>query len=112
MSSAPLKAAKAFKPVIATANLLASGAVVFREASGHWSATPARAQVAADAAAAAALQAAAEADVAANLVVDLALIPVHLDAGAPTPVELRERIRATGPTFALPGAPTPRAGAV
>lgn len=98
------KPAKPFKPVIATGNFLATGAVAFRARDGEWAGDVNRADVAADAEAAARLQSAAEADVAANRIVDLALIPVVVDAQGVRPTELREWIRAQGPTIPIPGA--------
>lgn len=97
------KPAKPFKPVIATANDLATGAVVFRSSHGRWQATPDEADVAENDQDAAALQAICERDLAANRIVDLALIPIVRDNGAIRPVELREIIRAQGPTIAWPG---------
>lgn len=98
------KAARPFQPVIATANVLDTGVVVFRTAVGAWSGDVSQAEVAESAEAAAVLQAAAEADQRANKVVDLAIIPVVRDGGALRPAALREIIRASGPTIALPGA--------
>lgn len=97
------KAPKVFQPVIATANNLRTGDVVFRTDAGLWSHDVAKAQVAATPEAAAQLQDAADADSAAGIVVDLALIPVTQENGVPRPVALRERIRAQGPTIAMPG---------
>lgn len=97
------KPARPFKPVIATANDLASGAVLFRTAGGAWARAPREAEVAENDQEAAALLAAGEHDVAGNKVVDLALIPVEREDGGWRPAELRERIRAAGPTIDLPG---------
>ena len=107
------KAPKIFQPVIATGNALRTGDVVFRTSAGLWARDVAKAFVAATPDAAKELQTAAEADSAANLIVDLALIPVSQDAKTIRPSALRERIRAEGPTIALPrdgtiGAPSSR----
>ena len=96
------KAPKIFQPVIATANALRSGDVVFRTSAGLWSNDVAKAHVAETPEAAAHLQAMADADNAANIVVDPVLIPVARDGGAVRPAALRERIRAQGPTIHVP----------
>lgn len=93
------KAPKIFQPVAATANDLRSGAVVFRQPDGSWSHEVAGAEVADTPEAATRLQAAADADGAANRVVDPVLIAVTRVDGAVRPSALRERIRATGPTY-------------
>lgn len=98
----PDKPAKPFKPVIATANDLATGAVVFRTAQGRWSRTADEAEVAESDQDAAVLLDAGERDVADNRVIDLALIPVLREGGGVRPAELRERIRAGGPTVRPP----------
>lgn len=97
------KAPKPFQPVIATANELASGAVVFRAASGRWSPDVAGAEIAEDEAAAGDLLARAKADEAACLVVEPALIEIERHGAFLRPTALRELIRATGPTIPLPG---------
>ena len=96
------KAPKVFQPVIATANALRTGDVVFRTSSGLWARDLRRAFVATTPEAASELRIAADADGAANLVVDIALISVASDDGAVRPTALRERIRAEGPTIPLP----------
>ena len=96
------KAPKTFQPVIATANALRSGDVVFRTSAGLWARDVRKAYVAATPEAAANLQTAAEADNGANLIVDLALIPIAQDGDRVRPAALRERIRADGPTISLP----------
>lgn len=98
----PNKPSKPFKPVIATANDLATGAVVFRTAQGRWSRTADDAEVAENDQDAAVLLDAGERDVADNRVIDLALIPVLREGGGVRPAELRERIRAGGPTVRPP----------
>ena len=97
------KPPKAFQPVIATGNALRTGDVVFRTGAGLWSHDVTKAQVADTPEAAAHLQSAADADNAACIVVDTALIPVTREDDVVRPVALRERIRAQGPTMALPG---------
>ena len=97
------KAPKVFQPAIATANDLRTGDVVFRTETGSWSRDVAQAQVAQTPEAAALLQTAADADVVACVVVDQALIPISRENGVVRPVALRERIRAQGPTIAMPG---------
>ena len=97
------KAPKIFQPVIATGNNLRTGDVVFRTGAGLWSHDVTKAQVAETPEAAAQLQGAADADNAACIVVDTALIPVTRDDGVVRPLALRERIRAQGPTTAMPG---------
>lgn len=96
------KTPKVFQPVIATANLLRTGDVVFRTGAGTWSRDVADAGVAETAEAAALLQGVTEADQAANLVVDHALIPMVRDGAGWRPSALRERIRARGPTITMP----------
>ena len=96
------KAPKLFQPVSATANLLRTGDVVFRTAAGSWSRDVVDAAVAETAEAAALVQTAIDADHAANLVVDQVLIPMTRDGAGWRPTALRERIRAQGPTIAMP----------
>lgn len=100
--SQPVKAPKAFKPVVVTANELASGAVVFRHADGHWSIDVGKAEIAETREAGDALLARALADQEACLVVDPALIEIVREGGFVRPASLRELIRATGPTVPLP----------
>jgi hypothetical protein len=89
------KAPKPFKPVVATANHLRSGAVLFRDADGDWTSQVAAARIAMTPEAAEALLAQAKAD---PVAVDPVLIEVIVVDGAPQPASLRERIRASGPT--------------
>ena len=96
---------------VATANALASGAVVFRTQSGRWSPSIDEAHVAADAEAVAALLSAAERDVEQNLVVDAYLVDVRRDETRIVPTKLREAIRALGPTVPLPASPELEAAA-
>ena len=77
-------------PLVATANDLRTGAVVYR-----------RAEIAEDNSASTDLQQRAEADLAVR-VADLALIPIIRDGAFVRPAALREIIRATGPTIELP----------
>jgi Protein of unknown function (DUF2849) len=88
-------------PVVATANDLRTGAVVYRSLDGAWQRDIARAEIAEDKSAIADLQHRAEADLAAR-VADLALIPIIRDGAFVRPAALREIIRATGPTIELP----------
>ncbi len=96
------KPPKPFRPVVATANDLRSGTVVFRARDGRWSPDVAAAEVAEDPAAADALLAAAKADHDSCVVVEPALIEVRRDGAFLRPATLTERIRATGPTVAPP----------
>lgn len=96
------KAPKPFDPVIVTANDLRSGAVVYRTGDGHWSGDVGQAAVAETPAAAEALLARAQADHERSLIVEPALIAIHREGGFLRPAALRELIRATGPTIALP----------
>lgn len=97
------KAAKPFRPVVATGNHLRSGAVIYREADGRWSGEIGRAEIAENPEAAEALLARAKADHDACIVVEPLLIDVDRKAGRGVPRSLRERIRADGPTVPVPG---------
>jgi hypothetical protein len=89
-------------PVVVTANRLADGAVVYRTADGGWSKELAAAAVVNSTPAATELLAAAAAD--RLRAVDVYVAPVRLTAErGVVPGNLRERIRAGGPTVALPG---------
>ncbi len=88
-------------PLVATANDLRTGAVVYRSAEGAWQRDIARAEMALDKAAIDDLRERAEADLAVR-VADLALIPIVRDGAFVRPAALREIIRATGPTIELP----------
>ena len=96
-----------FAPVVATANELRSGRVVFRDAAGAWVPSLAAAAIAASEAAAETLLRAAQDDAAAGDVIDLALVEIVPGDGPPRLASLRERIRATGPTAGLPGVAPP-----
>ena len=87
-------------PVVVTANRLTDGAVIYRTANGHWTTQLPGAAVVTTSEAAMALLAAARTD--AVRVVDVYVAPVVLADGKPQPGNLRERIRAAGPTIALP----------
>ncbi|MFS8037637.1 DUF2849 domain-containing protein [Xanthobacter sp. AM11] len=90
-------------PTVVTANRLADGASVWLTASGGWSTTLADAAVAATGDAVGALLDRAHADE--NTAVGAYPASVVLSGdGTPQPANLRERIRAAGPTIALPGA--------
>lgn len=88
-------------PVVVTANRLSDGAVVYRTKDGRWSTALEEAAVATTAPAATALLAAASADETAA--VGAYAAPVRLDPDErPQPGNLRESIRARGPTIASP----------
>ncbi len=84
---------------VLTANRLTDGEAVWFGTNGSWIETIDGAETAESPELAEALEAIAARDVAANLVVDVALIDVRRVDGELWPVRLRERIRATGPTF-------------
>lgn len=86
--------AKPFTLAVVTANHLRTGAVLFRTPRG-WSEEIKDAAVAGSPEAAEALLAQAKAD---PIALDAMLIDVTQDNGVTTPVSLRERIRANGPT--------------
>lgn len=83
---------------IVTANRLADGLVVFLTASDAWSEALADARIATDGAAAASLMTSAESALNAQLVVGPYLIDVQETPTGIAPVQLRECIRAAGPT--------------
>ena len=83
---------------ILTANRLTDGEAVWYTASGRWSESMADAEIASDKPAEDRLEEAGKAGLAGNLVVDVNVIDVRLQDGVVTPVRLRERIRAAGPT--------------
>lgn len=91
------KAPPPFAPAVLTAQDLRSGAAIFLAATG-WTRDFAQALIAWDAASLAAQQARAEADRAAGGIVDLNLVLVDGTPEAPRLKDLRERIRAEGPT--------------
>ncbi len=84
---------------VVTANRLADGLVIFLSDHDAWSEDLSEACIAADKAAAEALLAAAERAVNAQTVVGPYLIDITDNAGSLAPVQLRERIRAAGPTI-------------
>ena len=90
--------------MIATGNDLRTGVVVFRTAGddGVWTTDITRADIAETDAEVALLTTRVDADVAAAKVVDTALIEVARSGSGTRPVQLRERIRVTGPTITLP----------
>lgn len=92
----------AFVPVVATANELRSGAVVFRAADGTWTHDISAAAVAEDEAGAAMLLERAQLDHRACRVVEPVLIEILRVDGRVEPASLRERIRARGPTISPP----------
>lgn len=83
---------------IVTANRLADGAVVYLTGEGRWTETLACARVADGKEEAAALLALAERSVTDRLVVAPYAFPVAIEAGAVRPTQMREIIRAAGPT--------------
>jgi hypothetical protein len=87
-------------PVVVTANRLTDGVVIYRTAGGQWTTELSAAAVVTTSDAAMALHAAARAD--AVRVVDAYVAPVNLADGKPRPGNLRERIRAAGPTIRVP----------
>jgi Protein of unknown function (DUF2849) len=87
-------------PVVVTANRLTDGAVIYRATNGQWTTELPGAAVVTTSDAAMALLAVARAD--AVRVVDVYVAPVVLADGKPRPGNLRERIRAAGPTIRLP----------
>lgn len=85
-------------PQIVLASDLRRGEVVFLGRDG-WEREARRAVVAASPEEAAALETRGKADIGKNLVVDVYLADVALDAGgAPTPLHYRERMRSQGPS--------------
>jgi hypothetical protein len=97
------KSPKSFQPSVVISNDLATGLVVFRDADGAWVPDVADAEIAATREAADALLKRARADHDACKVIEPTLIAVVAEQGFVRPLELRELIRATGPTIALPG---------
>ena len=87
-------------PVVITANRLTDGAVVYRGRDGEWTTALAQAAVATEVPTARALLAAAADDE--ITAVGAYIAPVRLDGDDIAPGNLREVIRARGPTFALP----------
>jgi hypothetical protein len=89
-------------PVVITANRLGDGAVVYRAADGTWSKDLAAAAVVTTPPAALELLGAAISDK--LVVVDAYVAPVEVTPQQRVlPGNLRERIRCSGPTVALPG---------
>src|SRR5262249_16422777 len=87
-------------PVVVTGNRLTDGAVVYSTANGQWTTELPAAAVATTSDAAMALLTAARAD--GVRVVDAYVAPIGLGNGKPRRGNLRERIRAAGPTIQLP----------
>ncbi len=87
-----------FIPQVLTANRLTDGEAVWWATDQRWSETLEGSDVAWDQVAADQLTAIGKAAFAKNQVVDVNLIDVTVDGGAITPLRLRERIRAAGPT--------------
>lgn len=83
-------------PMIASANDLLTGAVVYLSREGVWDPALAEAAVSLDSEALATL---AQDALRERQVIDVAFVPVALDAGGqPHPLSLRDRIRDRGPT--------------
>jgi hypothetical protein len=99
------KPLRTFESVVATANDLATGAVVFRAPDGGWTNDIGGAEIAETETQAADLLARACADHAACRVVEPVLIEVRREAGFVRPASLRELIRASGPTVPVPSSP-------
>jgi hypothetical protein len=89
-------------PVVVTANRLGDGAVIYRCAEGCWTTDLAAAAIVTTAPAASELLAAALADVLEAVDPYVASVTVTSDRRV-LPGNLREQIRLTGPTVALPG---------
>jgi hypothetical protein len=91
-------------PEMITANRLDDGHVVYLDAEGGWATDIRRGLVLADAEARKAALAQGEAAARANVVVEPYAIELEMRAGHLAPRTLRERIRADGPTIAVPSA--------
>ena len=90
-------------PMVVTANRLGDGAVIYRSAAGAWTTELASAAVVSTVPAATELLTQAAADK--LTAVDPYVAPVTVNPGQRVlPGNLRERIRCSGPTVALPGA--------
>jgi hypothetical protein len=87
-------------PVVITGNRLADGAVVYRASGGRWTPNLKDAIVVETAEEAKQLLASAASD--GNHAVGAYVAPVTLEGRTITPGNLRERIRAAGPTIELP----------
>lgn len=81
-----------------TANLLRDGSVVFLGRTGNWSVIVDQAAVALEPDAVAALEQRGREAEAANIVTGAYLVEVARQDGIVTPLHIRERIRARGPT--------------
>jgi hypothetical protein len=96
-------------PVVITANRLSDGAVVHRTAAGEWTEELSAAQVLWSAEEAQHALKAARSDI--QAAVGPYVAPVATGEAAAKPGNLREFIRASGPTFALPSNGPERAAA-
>ena len=85
-------------PQVVSANRLADGIVVFRNAAGQWVERLDDAATFADKAAVDAALAGAQQDVGRNLVVEVAAFEVKVAGSSIAAVTLRDRIRTLGPT--------------
>jgi len=93
-------------PVVVTANRLGDGAVIYRSPAGAWTSELESAAVVTTASAAAELLAQAAADK--LIAVDPYVAPIRVGPQQRVlPGNLRERIRCSGPTVALPSHPSP-----
>lgn len=99
MAAPPSRRVREAARAVVTANRLRDGAVVWRRSDGGWSIHFADAEALPSDAAAAALEAA-QRDEVARVVVGSYAIPVTADA---QPASWKERIRAFGPSVAVPG---------
>jgi Protein of unknown function (DUF2849) len=90
-------------PVVLTGNRVADGTVIYRDARGGWTTSLKAAAVITSAAHAQQMLAAAAADE--IFAVGVYAAPVKLADGAPQPGNLREMIRAAGPTVEQRAAP-------
>ena len=96
-------------PVVITANRLSDGAVVHRTRSGQWAEELSAAQVLLSAAEAQSALKAAQSDV--QAAVGPYVAPIDANGAQAQPGNLRELIRTSGPTFALPSDVPHRAAA-
>lgn len=85
-------------PSVVTANVLRTGAVVYLKRDGTWVADLGEATPAADAEASAHLEALARASVVSNEVTSVYAFDVAIVDGRPTPLSVREKIRAAAST--------------
>jgi hypothetical protein len=82
-------------PSVVTANDLASGAVIYLDASGHWVPRLEDAAAVSTPDEIRSLEAHALAALSANRVTAVYAFEVHVEGGRPVPLSVRERLRAT-----------------